>query len=82
MCTGFHWTDSHKQFSVSAVALDDEVGNFKVGKYFDALIVNMKNPGPVDVLQQYDTETLVQKFLYTGDDRNIRTVYVAGRQVK
>jgi len=62
--------------------LADEVGNFKVGKYFDALIVNMKNPGPVDVLQPHDTETLVQKFLYTGDDRNIRKVYVAGRQVK
>jgi len=62
--------------------LDDEVGNFKVGKYFDALIVNMKNPGPVDVLEQYDTETLVQKFLYTGDDRNIKKVYVAGRPVK
>jgi hypothetical protein len=24
----------------------------------------------------------VQKFLYTGDDRNIRKVYVAGRLVK
>jgi hypothetical protein len=24
----------------------------------------------------------VQKFLYTGDDRNISKVYVAGRQVK
>lgn len=66
----------------TAVALDDKVGNFRVGKYFDALIVNMKNPGPVDVLQQYDTELLVQKFLYTGDDRNIRKVYVAGCQVK
>jgi len=66
----------------TAIALEDEVGNFKVGKYFDALIVNMKNPGPVDVLEQYDTETLVQKFLYTGDDRNIKKVYVAGCPVK
>jgi guanine deaminase len=82
MHTGFYWTDRLKYFSVSAIALDDEVGNFKVGKYFDALIVNMKNPGPVDVLEQYDTETLMQKFLYTGDDRNIKKVYVAGRQVK
>lgn len=62
--------------------MEDEVGNFKAGKYFDALIVNMKNPGPVDVLEQYDTETLVQKFLYTGDDRNIKKVYVAGCPVK
>jgi guanine deaminase len=62
--------------------LDDTIGNFKVGKDFDALIVNMKNPGPIDILGQYDTEALVQKFMYTGDDRNISKVYVAGRQVK
>jgi len=42
----------------------------------------MKSPGPVDILEKYDTEALVQKFLYTGDDRNISKVYVAGRQVK
>jgi hypothetical protein len=42
----------------------------------------MENPGPIDILEQYDTEALVQKFLYTGDDRNISKVYVAGRQVK
>ncbi|PNF20793.1 Guanine deaminase [Cryptotermes secundus] len=65
-----------------AVALDDTIGNFKVGKDFDALIVNMKNLGPIDILGEYDTEALVQKFLYTGDDRNISKVYVAGRQVK
>lgn len=60
----------------------DKIGNFEVGKDFDAFIVNMKSPGSIDILEKYDTEALVQKFLYTGDDRNISKVYVAGRQVK
>jgi hypothetical protein len=42
----------------------------------------MKSPGSTDILEKYDIEELVQKFLYTGDDRNIRKVYVAGRLVK
>jgi guanine deaminase len=62
--------------------VDDKTGNFKVGKDFDALIVNMNNPGPTDILDKKDIKDLIQKFLYTGDDRNISKVYVAGRQVK
>ncbi|PSN46075.1 Guanine deaminase [Blattella germanica] len=65
-----------------ALALDDKIGNFKCGKDFDALVVNMKNAGPIDILEKYNTEALVQKFLYNGDDRNISLVFVAGRQVK
>ena len=66
----------------TALALDHKIGNFKTGKDFDALIVNMSNSGPIDILEKYDTEALFQKFLYNGDDRNIIKVYVAGRQVK
>ncbi|XP_069674540.1 guanine deaminase-like isoform X1 [Periplaneta americana] len=65
-----------------ALAIDDKTGNFKVGKDFDAIIVNMNNPGPIDILDKNDINELVQKFLYNGDDRNISKVYVAGRQVK
>ena len=42
----------------------------------------MKSPGPIDILEKYDTDSLVQKFLYNGDDRNIAKVFVAGHQVK
>jgi guanine deaminase len=62
--------------------LDDEVGNFKVGKYFDALIVNMKNKGKVDVIKKYENEKMVKKLIYNGDDRKIRKVYVDGSKVK
>ncbi|PNF20937.1 hypothetical protein B7P43_G10556 [Cryptotermes secundus] len=65
-----------------ALSVDDKTGNFKVGKDFDALIVNMRKPGPIDILDKTDIKDLIQKFLYTGDDRNISKVYVAGRQVK
>jgi guanine deaminase len=62
--------------------VDDKTGNFKLGKDFDALIVNMHNPGSTDILGKKDIKDLIQKFLYTGDDRNISKVYVAGCQVK
>jgi guanine deaminase len=69
-------------FFISAISADDKTGNFKLGKDFDALIVNMNNHGSTDIMDKKDIKVLIQKFLYTGDDRNISKVYVAGRQVK
>jgi guanine deaminase len=69
-------------FCISALSVDDKTGNFKQGKDFDALIVNMNNSGSIDILDKKDIKVLIQKFLYTADDRNISKVYVAGRQVK
>lgn len=75
-----------------ALSLDHKIGNFLVGKDFDALLVEtyagcvdkftlpealMTGKSPEDKLQQ-----LLQKFIYSGDDRNIFNVYVKGRQVK
>ena len=35
-----------------ALALDDRIGNFEVGKDFDALRVNVAAPGgPIDLIQ-------------------------------
>lgn len=56
-----------------------------MGKDFDAVIVDVntidsktdfiayKNMGPLELLQ---------KFIYSGDDRNIVNVYVNGQKVK
>uniref|UniRef100_A0A672N3F0 Amidohydrolase-related domain-containing protein n=1 Tax=Sinocyclocheilus grahami TaxID=75366 RepID=A0A672N3F0_SINGR len=53
-----------------ALSLDDQIGNFVVGKDFDALRVNVCVPdGPIDL------------FPGEGDDRNITEVYMAGRRV-
>uniref|UniRef100_A0A8C2YZ33 Guanine deaminase n=1 Tax=Cyclopterus lumpus TaxID=8103 RepID=A0A8C2YZ33_CYCLU len=58
-----------------ALSLDDQTGNFEVGKDFDALRVNVAAPGgPIDLI-------ILEKFLNLGDDRNIAEVFVAGKKV-
>lgn len=75
-----------------ALSLDNKIGNFKVGKDFDALLIDTYC-GVTDkfdlpkVLTANLTEEdkffqLLQKFVYTGDDRNISKVFVKGQQVK
>ncbi|XP_059910358.1 guanine deaminase [Gadus macrocephalus] len=65
-----------------ALSMDDQTGNFVVGKYFDALRVNVAAPnGPIDLVQDDGPKVLLEKFLNLGDDRNILEVYVAGRKV-
>ncbi|KAI5248443.1 Metallo-dependent hydrolase [Aureobasidium subglaciale] len=53
---------------------DHKVGNFEVGKEFDALWVSGNGSGVM--------APLFEKFLMTGDDRNIQKVYVRGVQIK
>ncbi|XP_017466751.1 PREDICTED: guanine deaminase-like isoform X4 [Rhagoletis zephyria] len=72
-----------------ALALGDVTGNFMVGKDFDALIVDTSkyplwNYVTVDAEKSSEAQLLemVQKFIYVGDDRNIISVYVAGKQIK
>ncbi|KAF7667887.1 hypothetical protein LDENG_00042290 [Lucifuga dentata] len=65
-----------------ALALDDQIGNFEVGKDFDALRVNVAAPrGPIDLFKSEEPKILLEKFLNLGDDRNIMEVYVAGKKV-
>ncbi|XP_038258208.1 guanine deaminase isoform X2 [Dermochelys coriacea] len=64
------------------LGLDDVIGNFEVGKEFDALLINPKaSDSPFDLFAADTFEDIIQKFLYLGDDRNINEVYVAGKQV-
>lgn len=65
-----------------ALALDDQTGNFEVGKDFDALRVNVAVPGgPIDMVECNGPKIMLEKFLNLGDDRNIVEVFVAGRKV-
>uniref|UniRef100_UPI0037E6FDF6 guanine deaminase n=1 Tax=Semicossyphus pulcher TaxID=241346 RepID=UPI0037E6FDF6 len=65
-----------------ALSMDDQTGNFEVGKDFDALRVNVAAPGgPIDLIQCDGPKILLEKFLNLGDDRNIVEVFVAGRKV-
>lgn len=69
--------------------MDKEVGNFAIGKAFDALIVDM-SCDPIDNYNIPGADSkdptlrlleLVQKFVYVGDDRNIQNVFVDGVRV-
>ena len=60
----------------------DKIGNFLVGKYFDAIIVDPSVVGtPIDVHGDDTFQDVLSKFIYLGDDRNIRRVFVAGDEV-
>ncbi|GMF23549.1 unnamed protein product [Phytophthora fragariaefolia] len=73
--------------SAEALGLGDTVGNFMVGKDFDALVIDPYAPNsPIDEahdpVEAADVLHTFQKFLFLGDDRNIVSIFVAGRQVK
>lgn len=73
-----------------------KVGNFTVGKELDAIVVRpnmITSSNALNVLRDDDgimtaveadddVRTVFEKFLVSGDDRNIAQVYVRGRQVK
>ncbi|OAQ59235.1 amidohydrolase family domain-containing protein [Pochonia chlamydosporia 170] len=66
------------------VGFDAEVGNFEQGKEFDALVVDVtREAGGVNAPLEDDdsVRTILEKFVMTGDDRNIRSVFVKGRRV-
>ena len=74
-----------------ALAMSQKIGNFVVGKQFDALLIDI-NKSPLDLynlpseIQDNKSPTeklleMVQKFIYTGDDRNIVDIFVNGMTV-
>ncbi|TMW57707.1 hypothetical protein Poli38472_014310 [Pythium oligandrum] len=70
-----------------ALGLSDTVGNFVVGKEFDALVIDpFGENSPIDFFdEETDTQDVLQtfqKFLFLGDDRNIEAVFVQGKSVK
>lgn len=66
------------------VGFADEVGNFDKGKQFDGLVVDIRGErnGVNTPLEKDDSlRTMLEKFVMTGDDRNITSVFVRGRKV-
>eukprot|EP00475_Leptophrys_vorax_P021416 TRINITY_DN29147_c0_g2_i1.p1 TRINITY_DN29147_c0_g2~~TRINITY_DN29147_c0_g2_i1.p1 ORF type:complete len:466 (+),score=104.79 TRINITY_DN29147_c0_g2_i1:181-1578(+) len=62
--------------------LDHELGNFLVGKKFDALVVDpCIEDCPFDVFPQDTLHDILNKFVFLGDDRNIVQVIVDGNVV-
>lgn len=64
------------------VGLERKVGNFEPGKEFDALVVDVGLDDNVNVEGwEEDGRALVAKWVFLGDDRSIRKVFVRGRLV-
>lgn len=70
--------------------LQDRVGGFEVGKEWDAQMIGLATvnedgerdgEGNVDVFGWEDWEEKMAKWLYNGDDRNTKKVWVKGRLV-
>lgn len=55
-----------------------KVGSFEEGYEFDALIID---DSTLPIVKELTLEERLQKFIYTGDDRNIKVRYVAGKEV-
>lgn len=65
-----------------ALGMGDVIGNFLPGRKLDCLVVDPAVPqGPFDCFDGEGPLEWFQKFLFLGDDRNIVSVYVDGRQV-
>ncbi|XP_071643222.1 guanine deaminase [Temnothorax longispinosus] len=66
-----------------ALSIEDKVGNFMAGKEFDALIVDLNvKDSLLNNFRKYTLEENFQRFIYSGDERNIVSVYVSGRKIK
>lgn len=65
-------------------SLEDKVGKFAVGKEFDACVVSTLVDDQIMTMVEPDDSLKVvfDKFVMTGDDRNIQKVFVQGRCVK
>jgi guanine deaminase len=74
------------------VNMTDKLGGFEVGKEWDAQLItlnpvdensqtHLEEEGPVDIFGWEDTEDIVHKWVFGGDDRNVAAVWIAGRLV-
>jgi len=62
--------------------LQDSIGNFLPGKFFDALVVNVHANPQIPTGPDNSLQNLFEKFIFCGDDRCISSVFVQGFQLK
>ena len=65
-----------------ALGFQDRIGTFGVGMEFDAICLSADVASPVQVFDSDGVEDVFQKLCVLGDDRNVKNVFVQGRQVK
>jgi guanine deaminase len=67
-----------------SLGLQNRIGTFRVGMEFDAVVLSAANQdgrSPVHVFETDDIGDVFQKLCVLGDDRNIRRVFVQGKDV-
>lgn len=65
-----------------ALEIDNHSGTLDVGKHFDALLINVNAQDQAFEYWEDETkEIMFERFVNTGDDRNVRKVWVNGRMV-
>lgn len=65
--------------------LEGTIGNFVIGKEFDALEIHSigEDAGIITLVEDIDsTADMLEKFVMSGDDRNVSRVFVKGRSIK
>ena len=60
--------------------LESRIGNFEVGKDFDAILVDPE-AGGIDFFDHDDTAEYLEKWVYLGDDRCTQQVFVKGNRI-
>jgi len=63
------------------LGLGDRIGNFEIGKEFDALLIDCSVNDSVPQFPHDNVKSMFEKFVYLGDDRNIVNVFVSGKQI-
>lgn len=68
------------------LGLENKIGNFSEGKEFDALLIdfnNITNNSHDELIfsDDYSLREIFEKFIYLGDDRNIKEIYVKGARI-
>lgn len=68
--------------SAQVLDLQDKIGNFEKGKLFDALLVDVGGDDCINISGwENDSLALLKKWVFMGDDRSIRKVWVGGKLV-
>ncbi|ORY17227.1 hypothetical protein BCR34DRAFT_621948 [Clohesyomyces aquaticus] len=68
--------------SASVLVLEEKIGNFEPGKCFDALVVDTVLEDCFNIAGwEHDDLALLKKWIFMGDDRSIRKVFVNGKLV-
>ncbi|ETO25703.1 hypothetical protein RFI_11435 [Reticulomyxa filosa] len=63
------------------LGIDSIIGTFEIGKEFDALLLGVESNSQIDIFDMDTLDDIFQKIMTLGDDRDIKRVWVRGRDV-